>query len=473
MSSAVVVGSGPNGLTAAAVLAVAGVAVTVIEAADEVGGGARSGEAIIPGLLHDHCSAIHPMVVSSPVVHSLDLASYGLRWRFADVDCAHPLDDGTAVALFTDVEHTAMNLGPDARAWRALFGVTSRRYNLLAEDVLAPVLHVPRHPALLARFGMPALLPASVLVHAFRAEPARALFGGVAAHAFRPFSEPMSSAIGLGILTAGHRDGWAIPEGGSASIIRALRAVVEAHGGVIETGTTVRSAADLPLCDVVMFDLAPPAVADILGPSMPVRVARAYRRFQRGPGAFKLDLAVEGGVPWTAPVASRAGVVHVGGTFEQIEAAEREVVGGRMPARPFILVGQQYLADPLRSVHSVHPVWTYAHVPHGYSGNASEAILTQLERFAPGVRERIVGMHVTTPADFAAGNANFVGGDILTGAKNSLQLVFGPRLGGSPYDTGVPGMYLCSAATPPGPGAHGMCGANAASRALAYLNEGR
>lgn len=469
MSTAVVVGGGPNGLAAAALLAVEGVAVTLLEASDDVGGGTRSWEGLVPGLVHDHCSAIHPLAVGSPLFARLRLAEHGLRWRYAEVDCAHPLDDGSAGVLLTDVARTAAGLGRDARTWRLLFDGPSRTYDALAEDVLGPLVSIPRHPLLLARFGAPTLLPATVLARGFREERTRALFAGVAAHAFRPLGEPLSSAIGLGILTAGHRHGWAVAEGGSASIARALRAVIEGHGGTIQTGTAVRSPADLPAADVTLLDLAPAAAADVLGPRLPARVARAYRRFRRGPGAFKVDLAVEGGVPWTAGPARRAGTVHLGGPLPEVAAAERDVVAGRMPARPFVLVGQQYLADPGRSADDVHPVWAYAHVPHGYDGDATEAILAQFERFAPGTRDRVVGMRVTRPADFAAANANFRGGDILTGAKDVRQLVLGPRTTASPYDTGIPGVYLCSAATPPGPGAHGMCGAHAAERALAHL----
>lgn len=472
MSTALVVGGGPNGLAAAALLASEGVDVTLLEAADEVGGGTRSWEGLVPGMLHDHCSAIHPMAVGSPVFERLGLAAHGLQWRYAPLDCVHVLDGGRAGVLHRDVDETAAGLGPDGGTWRRLFAGPAARYDALAEDILGPLLGVPRHPLLLSRFGAPTLLPATVLARLFRTDEARALWAGAAAHAFTRLDRPLSSAIGLGILTAGHRHGWAVAAGGSQAIARALTASLAAHGGRVQTGVRVRSTADLPPADVTLFDLDPSQVAAILGDRLPARVSRAYRRFRRGPGAFKVDLAVEGGVPWTADAARRSGTVHAGGTVAEVAAAERDVVRGRMPKRPFVLVGQQYLADPQRSAGDVHPVWAYAHVPHGYDGDATDAVLAQLERFAPGLRERVVGMRVTRPADFAAWNPNFAGGDILTGRKDVRQLLLGAR-GGlaalTPYDVGVPGMFLCSAATPPGPGAHGMCGAHAAQRALQHL----
>jgi phytoene dehydrogenase-like protein len=469
MSNAVVVGAGPNGLAAAVALARHGVEVTVLEAADEIGGGTRSSEAILPGLLHDHCSAIHPMAVGSAFLQGLDLGRYGLRWKLAPIDCAHPLDDGSAGVLHRSVAQTADGLGADARRWRWLFDGPSHAYDTLSEDILDPLLQIPAHPIVLARFGIPALAPASLVAKLFSTEHARALFGGVAAHGFHPLHRPLSSSIGLGIITAGHRHGWAVAEGGSRRITEAMAALLSDLGGKIETGVAVRGASDLPLADVTIYDLAPTAVAAILGEQLPSRVARAYRRFEYGPGAFKVDFAVDGGIPWTADAARRAATVHLGGTFAEIAATERQIHAGRMPQRPFVLVGQQYLADPGRSVGTVHPVWSYAHVPNGYTGDATEAIITQIERFAPGFRDRIVGTVVRTTAEFAEYNANYVGGNILTGAKNIRQLVFGPRPTMRPYDVGIPGHYICSAATPPGPGAHGMCGANAAARAIDQL----
>ncbi|WP_367325063.1 phytoene desaturase family protein [Streptomyces sp. HUAS ZL42] len=469
MSTATVVGAGPNGLAAAVALARAGVRVTVLEAADEIGGGTRSGEAIVPGLLHDHCSAIHPMAVGSSFLNGLGLDRYGLRWAWPEIDCVHPLDSGTAGVLHRSVTGTAAGLGADGRVWRRLFEGPSAAYGTFGDDIMGPLLRLPRHPVRLARFGVPALAPASLLAKAFRTEEARALWGGVAAHAFHPLERPLSASIGLGILTAGHHYGWAVAEGGSRRITDAMAALLLDLGGKIETGVRVRSVSRLPAADVTVWDVAPTALADILGDLLPSRIARAYRRYRYGPGAFKVDFAVEGGVPWRAEAARRAGTVHLGGTYAEVAATERDIHAGRMPERPFVLVGQQYLADPSRSVGDVHPVWSYAHVPNGYTGDATEAITAQIERFAPGFRDRIVGTAVRTTPGFAEYNPNYVGGNIMTGATDIAQLVLGPRPTLQPYDTGVPGHYLCSAATPPGPGAHGMCGAHAAARALRYL----
>lgn len=469
MSTATVVGGGPNGLAAAIVLAQRGVRVTVLEAADEVGGGTRSGEAIVPGLLHDHCSAIHPMAIGSPFLATLDLERYGLRWLWPEIDCAHPLDDGSAGVLHRSVRQTAAGLGRDGAVWRLLFGRPAARFDALAEDIMGPLLQLPHHPLTLARFGLPIALPASTVARLFRTEQARGLFGGIAAHGFRPLHYPLSAAVGLGIATAGHRHGWVVAGGGSRSIATALAALLTDLGADVRTGVRIESATQLPEADVTMFDVAPEAIAGILGDRLPRRVARAFTRFRRGPGAFKVDFAVDGGVPWTNPEARRAGTVHLAGPYAELATAERDIHAGRMPVRPFVLVGQQYLADPSRSAGRIHPVWSYAHVPNGYTGDATAAITAQIERFAPGFAARIVGKAVRSTPQMASYNPNYVGGDIMTGSKDIRQLAFGPRITLSPYRLGIPGMYICSAATPPGPGAHGMCGANAAHEALTYL----
>ncbi|GCB01060.1 NAD(P)/FAD-dependent oxidoreductase [Mycolicibacterium sp. NCC-Tsukiji] len=469
MSTAVVVGAGPNGLAAAITLAAKGIDVTVLEATDRIGGGVRSSESVLPGLMFDDCAAIHVMPAGSKFIKDLGLDRHGLQWKWTDIDCVHPLDDGTAGALYRSVETTAAGLGVDGARWQLLFGGPSRRFDALSEDIMGPLLRVPRHPLGLARFGAPTVLPAAALARIFRTPQARALFGGVAAHTFQPLHHPLTSAIGLGIITAGHANGWPVAAGGSQAITNALEAVLTELGGKIETGVRVTSASQLPPADITVFDLSPTAIAGILGDRLPARVRRAFDRFRYGPGAFKVDFAVEGDVPWTNAAARQAGTVHLGGDFAEIAATERDIHAGRMPQRPFVLVFQQYLADPGRSVGTVNPVSAYAHVPNGYSGDATEAIIAQIERFAPGFRDRIVGQAVRSTTEMSVYNTNYVGGDINTGAKDIRQLAFGPRTTLSPYTIGVPGMYICSAATPPGPGGHGMCGANAAAVALARL----
>jgi phytoene dehydrogenase-like protein len=469
MSDAIVVGSGPNGLACAATLASRGVVVTVIEAAETIGGGTRSAELTLPGLVHDVCSATHPMAVGSPALTALGLERHGLEWAWPEVDLAHPLDGGDGAAMLRSIEATAAGLGSAGAGWRRVFGPPSKGFDALCEDILRPLLHLPRHPLRLARFGLPTLAPATTLARAFDTPGARALFGGVAAHSFSPLTRPLSSAVGMALICSCHRHGWPVAVGGSQAIAEALAAVVREHGGRIETGRPVRSLEELPRADAVVLDLAPRGVLEIAGGRLPTWVARAYRRYKHGPGAFKVDLAVEGGIPWTDPVARRAGTVHAIGSFEETVAAEREVNRGRMPERPFVLVGQQYLADPSRSQGDAHPVWAYAHVPSGYGGDATEALLDQIERFAPGLRERILARSVRSTAEIAAGNANYVGGDIVTGANTPWQTLIRPRLALDPYATGIPGVFVCSAATPPGAGAHGMCGFNAAQSVLRSL----
>lgn len=469
MTSAIVVGSGPNGLAAAARLARAGLEVTVLEAADTIGGGTRSSEMIVPGLVHDHCSAFHPIAAASPFLSGLDLAAHGLRWRQPAIDCVHPLDDGSAGVLHRSIERTVEALGDDGNRWRQVFGSLSEHFDDVLADVSQPVVRIPHHPLLLARFGATAALPATTLARAFSTDAAKALWAGVAAHVYYRLDRPLTSAVGLMLIVAGHSRGWLVAEGGSQALADALVADIEAHGGTIETGQRVTDVHDLPPSDVLMLDVSPAIAADILGDRLPPRVARAYRRYRHGPGAFKVDLAVEGGVPWTASAARQAGTVHLGGDFAELVATERAVHQGAMPQRPFVLVGQQYLADPSRSVGDIHPVWTYAHVPHAYGGDATQAIIDQIERFAPGVRDRIVGMAVRSTTEMSIDNPNYIGGDIIGGLSSPLRLVFRPRVAVDPYSTGIAGTYLCSASTPPGAGAHGMCGANAAGRALAEL----
>ena len=468
MSSAIIVGSGPNGLACAAALTRAGVEVTVLEAEATIGGGARSEELTVPGVLHDVCSAVHPMAAGSPFLRSLELERHGLEWCWPQVDCAHPLGDGSAGVLLRSLEETADGLGEDGAAWKRVFA-PSQSFESLTDDLFRPVLHVPRHPLRLARFGIPAATPATVLARAWRTPQARALFGGVAAHALSPLARPMSSAVGMALTCACHAFGWPVARGGSKSITHALAAVVREGGGTIETGVRVESLADLPSADAVVFDLAPRGVADIAGERLPARVERAYRRYRHGPGAFKVDFAVEGGIPWTNQACRKAGTVHVVGSFGEVVAAERDINRGRMSERPFVLLAQQSLADPSRSAGDVHPVWSYAHVPNGWPGDATQAVIDQIERFAPGFRERIVASATRSTAEIAAANANYIGGDIITGANTPVQTTIRPRFAIDPYSTGAPGVYICSAATPPGAGVHGMNGFNAAQSVLRPL----
>ncbi|HYG97462.1 MAG TPA: NAD(P)/FAD-dependent oxidoreductase [Solirubrobacterales bacterium] len=471
MSSAVVVGSGPNGLACAATLASRGVAVTVIEAAETIGGGTRSSELTVPGLLHDECSATHPMAVSSPAVvsHGLELERHGLEWAWPEVDLAHPLDGGGGGAMLRSIEAIAAGLGEAGARWRRIFGAPAEGYEPLTEDIYHPLVHFPRHPLRLVRFGLPAAAPATVLARALGTPEAAALFGGVAAHSYAPLDRPLGSAIGMALVCSGHAYGWPVAKGGSVSLANAWAAVIREHGGRIETGRRVRSLAELPAADAIVLDLSPRGVVELAGDRLPRRVGRAYRRYKHGPGAFKVDLAVEGGVPWTMEAARRAGTVHVIGSLEELVHAEGSINRGRMPERPFVLVGQQYLADPGRSKGDLHPVWAYAHVPSGYPGDATETVLDQIERFAPGLRERIVARSVRTPAEVEAANPNFIGGDILGGANTPLQTMLRPRIHPVPYWTGIPGVFICSAATPPGAGAHGINGFNAAETVLRTL----
>ncbi|MGW4351865.1 phytoene desaturase family protein [Nocardia sp. NPDC004582] len=469
MTTAIVVGAGPNGLAAALTLARHGVAVTVLEGAAEIGGGTRSGQLTLPGLLHDHCSMAHPMAVGSPFLAGMDATRYGLRWGRAPLDCVHPLDGGTAGVLHRSVTATAAGLGADGKTWRRLFEASALHYDELATDFMRPLLRAPSHPIRLARFGIPSLVPAALLARLFRTPEGAALFAGNMAHGWQPQHRVLSAAIGLGITVAGHRHGWPVAIGGSRTITDAMAAALREAGGVIETGAWIRSASQLPPADLVLFDLAPTAVADILGDRLPPRAARAYRRYRHGPAAYKISLAVEDGIPWTNAAARRAGSLHVCGSTAEVLAAERDIHRGRMPERPFLVVGQQYLADPGRSAGNRHPIDLYAHVPQNYSGDATDLILNQVERFAPGFRDRVLAATITGPAAFADYNPNYVGGDILTGDKNIRQLVFGgPRITLRPYRI-AEGLYLCSAAVPPGPGAHGMSGHNAALAALAAL----
>ncbi|MCF8571057.1 NAD(P)/FAD-dependent oxidoreductase [Gordonia sp. HY002] len=477
MTVAAVVGSGPNGLTAAIRLAQAGLDVTVVEASDRPGGGTLTSESTVPGLLHDDCSAFHPTGVASPFFTSLDLQRHGLNWLWPEVDLAHPLDDGRAGLAGRDASLTADSLGVDAQSWTRMFRASVSNFDDLVQDVFGPVVHVPQHPVTFVRFGVRTLPPAKLTVRRFRDEPAKALFMGVAAHAFGRLDLPLSSSVGMLLTASAHAVGWPVAEGGSEAIARALVAELTELGGRVITGVPVTSMDQLrdvvgARPEVTVFDTAPNGAADIAGDALPPRVLRGLRSFKRGPGSFKVDFAIEGDIPWRNADCRRAGTVHVGGSAAQIADVEGKTARGEMPDQPFVLLGQQYLADPSRSAggpDGVNPIYAYAHVPNGYTGDATEKVIAQIERFAPGFRDRIVAVSTRGTRELEAHNANYVGGDIGTGANTISQLVFRPRPAVNPYSLGAPGMYLCSAATPPAAGVHGMGGFRAAESALAAL----
>jgi phytoene dehydrogenase-like protein len=474
MSTAVVIGSGPNGLAAAIRLAQSGIEVTVLESYDRPGGGTRTSELTLPGLLHDDCAAFHPTGVVSPFLSTLGLDRFGLEWLWPELDLVHPLDDGRAGVLSRDLQVTLASLGDDARSWRRLFEPLTRHFDDLLDDIFRPIVHLPKHPLALTRFGLHAVLPATWTARRWDDDPARALYMGVAAHAFSRLDTPLSGSVGLMLAAAGHRAGWPVAKGGTESISAAMIGLLTELGGSVKTGVTVTSLDQLRdldgrTPDVVMLDTAPDAVVRIVGDRVPGRVRRAFERYRFGPAAFKVDFAIEGDVPWANQDARRAGTLHLGGSAAEIAASEAATVRGDMPDRPFVLVGQQYLADPSRSAGSANPLWSYAHVPHGFTGDATEHVVRQIERFAPGFRERILATATRSAPEMASYNANYVGGDISAGANTAKQIALRPRTTLNPYKIGVRGVYLCSSSTPPGGGVHGMCGFNAAETALREL----
>lgn len=470
-TDAVVVGSGPNGMAAALTLAREGFRVTVLEGADTIGGGARSSDQLtVPGLLHDVCSAIHPFGAASTVFRSMPLERHGLRWAHPEIAVAHPLDDGEVAVAYRDLDRTVAELGEDGPTWDRLLRHLVRRFDEVAGDLLGPVIRVPGHPIATGLAGLRSALPASVTARLFPGEHGAALFGGIAAHVIQPLHRPMTSSVGLMMAAGGHRYGWPAAVGGSQAIIDAMASYLRELGGEIHTGVHVTSLRDLPPTRVALLDVGPRALAEIAGEHMAPRARRRSASWKHGPGAFKVDYAIEGGVPWAAEPARRAGTVHVAGTFAEMAEAERLIHEGVLPERPYVLTAQQHLMDPGRAVGDVVPFWAYAHVPHGYDGaEALGRLEAQIERFAPGFGERVVARHVTTPGDLERSNPNYVGGDIAGGANHPYRLLARPRLAVDPYRTDVPGVFLCSASTPPGGGVHGYCGFHAARSALQVL----
>ena len=464
---AVVVGSGPNGLAAAITIAQTGRKVIVFEAEPAIGGGVRSAELTLPGFVHDVCSAVHSMAVKSPFFRTLPLAVHGLEWVEPDVHLAHPLDDGTGAVVYRSLPRTSAELEADGAAYRRVIGSVVEAWPNIERSVLGPP-SIPYHPFALARFGMKALQPAEQLARrAFARPQTRALFAGIAAHGMLPLDRRPSALFALVLGAMAHVAGWLVPRGGAQKLTDALAAYLRSLGGEIVIDSPIESIDDLPPAKAILCDVSPRPLLRMAGHRFPDSYRRALERYRYGPGVFKVDWALDAPIPWRAAACSHAGTVHVGGTLEEIAHAEREIWQGRPAERPFVLLAQPSIIDPTRAPHGRHTAWAYCHVPHASTADMLPRIEQQIERFAPGFRDRVLARSVMNTADVERRNRNLVGGDIGAGVSDIAQIVARPTW--RTYSTPVRGLYICSASTPPGVGVHGMCGYFAAKRALSEV----
>lgn len=465
---AVVVGSGPNGLAAAILLQQSGLTVLLIEGKDTFGGGLRTQELTLPGYLHDVCSAIHPLAAASPFFSTLPLHQYGLEYIQPPIAAAHPFDDGTAALLKTSIDETAAQFDNDTTAYIKLINPLLDNWQDIAPDILAP-FHIPRHPISMARFGLDALKPATYLSGRFKTEKAKGLWAGMAAHGIQPLTNMATSAISMVLLASGHLNGWPMPKGGSVKIADALVAHFISLGGKVETGTYISSLQQLPSAKALLFDITPRQLLQIAGHKFSTIYKWQMERYRYGMGVFKIDWALDAPIPFTAAEARQAGTVHLGNTLKEIATAEQQTWDGIHPEKPFVLLAQQSLFDKTRAPEGKHTGWAYCHVPAGSTKDMTDAIEQQVERFAPGFRERILARHTFNTQQLEQYNPNYIGGDINAGAMDITQLFTRPVLRRSPYTTSAKGIYICSASTPPGGGVHGMCGYHAAMRVLKDL----
>lgn len=466
---AVVVGAGPNGLTAATTLAEAGLSVLVLERAETIGGGARTEEWTLPGVRHDTCSTVHPLAVLSPYLRSLPLAEHGLRWSTPPAPMAHVLDAERAVILPRSYDAAVDSMGEDGPAYARVMGPVLRHWAELESCVFAPLARTPSHPVVATRFAVAGARSAVSAARRFRQAETRALFAGCAAHSLLPLQRPPAAAFGWLLMATAHLTGWPVATGGSSTLVEAVAGHARRLGVEIRTGEDIRTLDQLPPRRVTLLDMTPEGLARVAGGSLPPEAVRRITRYRRGPGVFKVDATLDGPIPWTMPELADAGTIHLDGTLESVASAEADTFRGRHPDRPFVLVVQATRFDPSRAPEGRHTLWAYAHVPNGSRRDLTDAVIDRIAEFAPGLRERILAVRSFDTADLERHNPNYVGGDIAGGAHTMRQLVFRPFPQRDPYATPIEGVYLCSSATPPGAGTHGMCGHLAARSALRWI----